>query len=210
MMVMAKVALNRELIARTALTLTDPDGLAGLSMRKLGSRLGVEAMSLYHYVDSKADLLDAMLEILFSEIQLAVDVPEHDWETALRRGLKSFHDVMVSYRGAWELFATRPATGEHALRVLKWSVSRLMVVGLDEKQANLALNTATSFVIGHVATEVGLMSISRSEEGRAELEAAETPTSEFMKVPRDIMPEEMFQTGLDILVAGLRVQYHLP
>jgi AcrR family transcriptional regulator len=167
-------------------------------------------MSLYHYVDSKADLLDAMLEVLFSEIQLPRDVPEHEWETSLRRGMGAFRQVLVSYRGAWELFASRPATGEHALAVLSWSASRFMKVGLDEKQASMALHAAVGFVQGHVASEVGLMSISRSSDGRADLEATGSATAEFMKPTRQISPEEMFQSGLDVVVAGLRVHYDLP
>jgi AcrR family transcriptional regulator len=206
----ARTSLTRELITRKAFELTKNDGLAGLSMRKLGAELGVEAMSLYHHVDSKADLLDALLEHLFAEIQLPVDVAETDWEAGLRRGMEAFRAVLVGHRGALELFATRPATGEQALEVLSWSVGRLVAVGLDERRASKALHFASSFVMGHAASEMGQMAISRSPEGRAGLEADQTPTSEFMRLTRGITPDEMFDSGLDTVVAGLRAQYHLP
>jgi hypothetical protein len=54
------------------------------------------------------------------------------------------------------------------------------------------------------------MTISRDPDGRAELEATDSATAQFMKPTRDIMPEEMFHTGVDVVVAGLRVRYDLP
>ena len=39
-------------------------------MRKLGDAVGVEAMSLYNHIASKEDLLDGMIDLVFSEIEL--------------------------------------------------------------------------------------------------------------------------------------------
>ena len=39
-------------------------------MRKLGEVLGVEAMSLYNHVANKSELLDGMVDLVFSEIDL--------------------------------------------------------------------------------------------------------------------------------------------
>ena len=44
--------LTRERIVVTAIELVDDEGIEALSMRKLGARLGVEAMSLYNPVDN--------------------------------------------------------------------------------------------------------------------------------------------------------------
>ena len=51
-------------------------------MRKLAQALGVEAMSLYHHVANKSDILDGMVDLVFAEIELPVD--EADWTTAMR------------------------------------------------------------------------------------------------------------------------------
>ena len=53
-----------------ALDLADASGIESLSMRKLGEAVGVEAMSLYNHVPSKGDLLDGMIDLVFSEIEL--------------------------------------------------------------------------------------------------------------------------------------------
>ena len=53
-------------------------------MRKLGEVLGVEAMSLYNHVANKGDLLDGMIDLVFSEIDLPLGGA--DWKTAMRGG----------------------------------------------------------------------------------------------------------------------------
>ncbi|MBS0344498.1 MAG: TetR/AcrR family transcriptional regulator C-terminal domain-containing protein [Proteobacteria bacterium] len=54
--------LTRERIVQAALAEVEADGVAALSMRKVGQRLGREAMSLYHHFPSKQHLLDAMID----------------------------------------------------------------------------------------------------------------------------------------------------
>src|SRR5260370_2602186 len=59
----------REDICNAALALVDEEGLEALSMRRLGSRLGIEAMSLYHHVRDKADLLDALHAAVLGKLE---------------------------------------------------------------------------------------------------------------------------------------------
>ena len=63
-------ALTRERVLRAAIGLADRGGIKSLTMRNLGQRLGVEAMSLYNHVRNKEDLLDGMVDVVFSEIDL--------------------------------------------------------------------------------------------------------------------------------------------
>src|SRR4051812_33400620 len=60
--------LSRERILKVALELVDREGLAALSMRRVGEALGVEAMSLYHHVANKGALLDGIYETVLSEL----------------------------------------------------------------------------------------------------------------------------------------------
>lgn len=198
------------MIARTALQLTDESGLAGLSMRKLGGMLGVEAMSLYHYVTNKDDLLDAVLDCLYCEIALPVDIPPDDWETAIRRGLRSFRQVLVDHPAALELFASRPAKTEAALDVLVWSYSRFQTVGLGVAQSCHALHFAVSFVMGHVASELGAMAILSDGTGPDPRSIENPAARDFLLQRQSISSDEMFESGLDAVVAGLRAAYRLP
>lgn len=61
-------ALSRDRIEQAALALIDEDGLEGFSIRKLGERLGCEAMSVYHHLPSKAHILDALVDRLVASI----------------------------------------------------------------------------------------------------------------------------------------------
>jgi len=202
--------LSREVIARAALTLTDEGGLGELSMRKLGTQLGVEAMSLYHYVKNKDDLLDAVLDGLYAEIDLPRDLPQHDWEAAVRGGLRSFHDVLVRHQAALELFSRRPAKSEEALDVLLWAYTRFTAVGLDVVQAQTALHFAVSFVIGHVGFELGTLALVRDGQGIDPEDVHDPMAAEFIRESRNITSDHMFDTGLDAVVEGLRATYNLP
>ncbi len=198
------------MIARTALALTDEQGLAGLSMRKLGGLLGVEAMSLYHYVTNKDDLLDAVLDCLYEEIELPRHIPDSDWETAIRGGLRSFRSVLVSHSAARELFASRPAKSAIAFDVLSWSHMRFQMVGLEVARSCHAFHFAVSFVMGHVATEVGTMALLRAGQG-VDPQTIDDPDLRAVLIGnRTISSDEMFERGLDAVVAGLRALYQLP
>src|SRR3982074_1363850 len=79
----ARVPLSRERVLRAAVALADESGTGSLSMRKLGDALGVEAMSLYNHVANKGDLLDGMVDFVFSEIDLPAGGA--DWKTSMRQ-----------------------------------------------------------------------------------------------------------------------------
>jgi len=201
-----RVSLSRGVIAKTALALADEHGLAGLSMRKLGNELGVEAMSLYHYVEHKSDLLDAMVDVLFREVKLPYEVPPSDWELAIREGLRAFYQVLVDHASAHELFALRPARSDDALRVLLWAHERFAAVGLDGAQAHQALHTAVSFVMGHRSFDLGVAAhqgINSSAQQPPEAVAYLESVSQFSR-------REMFEAGLDVVIAGIRSQFSLP
>ena len=77
-----RTPLNRDRVLHAALALADAGGIDSLSMRKLGEAVGVEAMSLYNHVPSKADLLDGLIDLVFSEIELPSGAA--GWRTAMR------------------------------------------------------------------------------------------------------------------------------
>jgi AcrR family transcriptional regulator len=65
----AAVPLSPERILRAALDAVAAEGLAAFSTRKLGLRLGCEAMSIYHHYPSKQHLLDAMVDHAIASIE---------------------------------------------------------------------------------------------------------------------------------------------
>src|ERR1044072_2133019 len=87
-----RTPLSRERVLETAIALADEHGIEAFSMRKLADRLGVAAMSLYHHVPKKDQWLDAMIDIVFSEIELPST--DDEWQTAMRKRAVSTLEVL--------------------------------------------------------------------------------------------------------------------
>ena len=80
-----RLPISRERIVREALELVDEHGIEGLTMRKLGQRLGFEAMSLYNHVANKHDLVDGILDLVLGETE--PPSPEGDWQAAMKKAI---------------------------------------------------------------------------------------------------------------------------
>src|SRR4029078_12224064 len=87
----ARVPLSRERILRAALELADANGIESLSMRKVGQKLGFEAVSLYTHVANKDGVLDGILDLVLAEP--APPSSSEDWDTAIRESAVSLHDA---------------------------------------------------------------------------------------------------------------------
>jgi AcrR family transcriptional regulator len=194
-------------IAEAALRITDESGLSGLSMRKLGGELGVEAMSLYHYVASKDDLLDALLELLFTRIELPYDIEADRWEEAIRTGLRSFNDVLMAHQAAVELFTTRPVISPAGLKVLNWAYDRFELMGLTPAESTAAFRFAVSFVIGHAASERGVSAVVEGADGLQVVGVDDPAAAEMLLAHAAQSVDELFEAGLDLVVAGLKASY---
>ena len=77
-----RIPLNRDRVLRAAIVLADAQGLESLTMRKLAQTLGVEAMTLYHYVANKREMLGGIVDLVVEEIELPS--PDSDWKAAIR------------------------------------------------------------------------------------------------------------------------------
>jgi AcrR family transcriptional regulator len=101
-------------VLRQALILADNEGIDALSMRRLGRALDAGAMSLYHHVGNKEELLDGMVDLVFAEIHL----PESggDWQAAMRARAVSAREVLVRHPWAITLMESRTTPGPANLR----------------------------------------------------------------------------------------------
>jgi AcrR family transcriptional regulator len=101
-----RLPLSCARIVDAAVRYVDHDCLDGLSMRRLGAELGVEAMSLYRYFPSKAALLDAVVCRLLADVALPADPAAADWEEAVRAYASSFRAVCVAHPRLLPLLVT--------------------------------------------------------------------------------------------------------
>src|SRR3954451_9572626 len=95
-----RVPLTRHRVLEAAIRLADEGGIESLTMRRLARELGVEAMSLYNHVANKGDLVDAIVDLVFGEIELP-STPE--WDVAIREYAVSAHEVLLRHPWACSL-----------------------------------------------------------------------------------------------------------
>jgi AcrR family transcriptional regulator len=158
-----RVPLSRERVVGAALAFIEENGLPSLTMRKLGQQLGVEAMSLYRYVPSREDLLDAVVEHILADMQRDPDVieaPQNGWQDFLQRLAHGVRRVALAHPKAFPLVASRPLEApwlRPPLRSLDWVekfLEGLRSEGFGDDDAVGAYRAFTSFLLGHLLLEV--------------------------------------------------------
>jgi AcrR family transcriptional regulator len=148
--------LSRERVLRAAMDLADRDGIAALSMRNLARELGVEAMSLYHYVERKEDLLAGIGDMVMREI----DLPSGritDWKSAVRKMAVSHHDALKRHPWVHALGPTPIRLGPGQLSYMEWLLRRLREAGFSPRMTHHAYHILDSHVVGSALWEAGIV-----------------------------------------------------
>ena len=104
-------ALTHERIIDAAVRVADRGGVVGVSMRNVGKELGVEAMSLYHHIDGKDALLDALTDWVFSRIELPD--PQQPWRSAMTDRAASARRTLSQHPWALGLIESRRSPDQH-------------------------------------------------------------------------------------------------
>ncbi|HET7477482.1 MAG TPA: TetR/AcrR family transcriptional regulator C-terminal domain-containing protein [Dermatophilaceae bacterium] len=159
----ARGSLSRDRIVEAAIAYIGEHGLAQLSMRKLGTELGVEAMSLYRYLPGREVLLDAVVERLVNELNDDPDVvsePDAGWQDFLQRLAHGVRRIALRHPKVFPLVASRPPEApwlRPPLRSLAWVelfLTRLQDDGFSDDAVVAAYRGFTSFLLGHLLLEV--------------------------------------------------------
>ncbi len=199
--------LSRPRIAAAALEFIDTNGEAALSMRKLGAELGVEAMSLYNHVASKDDLLDAVGELLYTEILSAfTPLPEWTWQQDLRELAVVYRAAAHTHRNAFSIMADRPLPSTVKYVFLEKCYRIFTKAGFDTKQAALAFDTGASWVVGSIHQEFGVNEGLPEVVPRDQLPAELVHVADFSEACAAWTPEQRFDFGLNTVIAGLEAQ----
>jgi AcrR family transcriptional regulator len=204
--------LNRDRVLRAAVALADQDGMPALSMRKLGEAVGVEAMSLYNHVASKSDLLDGMIDIVFSEI----DLPPAGvgWRAAMRQRAISARQVLRRHRWAIGLMESRTSPGPATLHHHNAVLGCLRQAGFSIELTAHAYSLLDSYIYGFALQEAGLPFGTGEEAAQVAQEIAEQfasgeyPYLTEMATAHVVQPgyayADEFETGLDLILDALQ------
>lgn len=198
-------------VLQAALELADQDGIEGLTMRKLGEALGVEAMSLYNHVANKDELLDGLVDIVFSEIEL--ECADGDWKETMRRRAVSFREILARHPWAIGLMESRSHPGSANLGHHDAVLRCLREAGFSVEMAGHAYSLLDSYIYGFALSQASLP----FDTGEQASQVAQTIMAEFAsgKYPHltEIATEHVmkpgysyaaeFEFGLQLILDGL-------
>jgi AcrR family transcriptional regulator len=205
----SRTPLSRDRILAAAIALADQAGIESLSMRKLAQELGVEAMSLYYYVANKGELLDGMLDQVFSEMELPSS--EGDWRAAMRASAISAHQVLLKHEWACRLLMSPTGTSPARLRWMNGILGRLRAAGFSPEMTHHAYHALDSHIVGYTLWVLPYMAIARerpdfAREMLSEAALEDLPHfAEHVEVHLSGRAGETseFDFGLDLVLDGL-------
>jgi len=200
-----------------ALGLADTSGIDSLTMRNLGRQLGVEAMSVYNHVANKEDILDGIVDLVFSEIELPTEGAE--WKPAMRNRAISAHEALLRHPWATSLMQSRTNPGPATLRHHDTVLRTLRKAGFTVVMAAHAFSVIDGYVYGFALQQINIPlqtpeQVAEVGEGILRQLAgtyphlAEMITEHAMKAGYDYAEE--FQFGLDLILDGLEEAIKAP
>lgn len=143
---------HRTDVVERALGVLDQYGLADLSMRRIGSELGVQPSALYHHFANKQALLAAVAdEILARGVRPAGT--DANWDLQVLSTCRTLRDAMLAYRDGAELISTVHAFGLGVTEPFDDLAATISGGGFDDAFARSAATTILHFVFGHVSYE---------------------------------------------------------
>lgn len=205
----APTQLSRDRIVRTAVAVADRGGFYCLSMREVAQQLGSAPMSLYRHVSNKEDLLDGMVDVVFSEMY--APVVGGDWKSELRRRGVSAREALRRHPWAVGQMEGRLHPGGASARHHNATMGCLREAGFSFREAVHAYNVLDSYTYGFALQEKTIPF--ETPEQSAEMakttvgdQGSEYPylaevVREFAKKGFDYTEE--FEYGLDLILDAL-------
>jgi TetR/AcrR family tetracycline transcriptional repressor len=197
--------LSRRRILEAAVRFVDREGLEALSMRKLGSELGVEAMSLYNHVPNKGALLDGMVEVLLGELDIPPE--EEGWESRVREAYRAFRRLAHEHPNVFPLFVVRPPDTMDGIWLVEEFLKTLRGAGFAPETSLHAFRTLSSYASGYAMAEIRgfAMEPAGSRVGAATLSPEDFPNIHELDASlRHVDHDAEFEFGLDLILSGLK------
>ncbi|MGX5697355.1 TetR/AcrR family transcriptional regulator [Agromyces soli] len=171
-----RTPLSRERIVAAAMRVADDGGLAAVSMRNVAKALGAEAMSLYHHVSGKEELLDLLADAAFEEVPLVeIGAP---WRAAMTSRADAMRAVLKAHPWALGLLESRSNPGPAVIRHHDRVLGLLRHDGFELALAAHAYSVLDAYIYGFVLTELSLP-FTPEVGADAFAEGLELPADEF-------------------------------
>ena len=201
--------LSRERVLRGAVAVADAGGIGALTMRSLARELGVKPMSLYYYVAGKAEILDGIVDLVFSEIDLPS--PGGDWQSQMRRRADSARRTLRRHPWAIGLMESRANPGPATLRHHESTLATLRRAGFSVAMTAHAYALLDSYIYGFALQEAALpfnpQTVTEATEAITEQFAGEYPHLVEMATGHILRPGydfgDEFEIGLTVILDAL-------
>jgi TetR/AcrR family transcriptional regulator, tetracycline repressor protein len=199
--------LRRDTVIDTALELLDEVGLDALTTRAVTSRLGVQPGALYWHVRNKRELLTAVAERIMDEVYDTPSTAE-DWAVGVVDFAHAMRAALLRHRDGARLIATHTPLGPAALRTAEAGLAALRAAGIPLALAARFGDTIASYVTGFVLQE---QAAEPAGSGFEAPDPAEFPhLMEWAATESPPDRDAAFDTGVSLIVAGLRVAMATP
>jgi len=205
--------LTRDAVIEAAISVIDDAGVEAVSMRTVARRLGVDAKSLYNYVDGKDNLLDAVAEHILTGV--ALPEPTGSLDTDLRAIGRTFRAGTLAHPRAGALVLTRQLSSTAGLRPVATVLSVLRAAGCGPEEAVHLLRTLLAAVVGTLLREVaagptfGVVGPEATAKRQRDLEASGLPV--LVEVAPHLARfghDEEFEYALDLIVNAVTRKVH--
>jgi AcrR family transcriptional regulator len=201
--------LSRQRVLRAAIEIADSEGIDALTMRRLAQQLSVEAMSLYHHVANKNEILTEIVDLVITEFEL----PRRDvgWKSALRRTATSAHATLIRHPWAANLMLSGEARGAR-LRYMDGILGCLRGGGFSAEMTHHAYHAIDSHILGFTLWQVGIAATAREVPDLARTFLATLPVAEYPYLAEHVEQHisesaasgaTEFEFGLDLILDGL-------
>ncbi|MGH2883522.1 MAG: TetR/AcrR family transcriptional regulator [Solirubrobacteraceae bacterium] len=202
--------LNRDLILDQAVALIEAEGPDALSMRRLGSSLGVEGMAIYHHFAGRGELLSAIGDRLLEPLH---DVEfGDDWREACRRFATALRDVAVARPATFQLLGLQPFDTPSSLGPVERQLGVLVADGFTPAAALAVYRATVSYARGYALAEATGFTVDAAKpDGRRRLAAL--PRGDFPILAgraRELVALDAnggYELGLEALLAGFGDQH---
>jgi AcrR family transcriptional regulator len=205
-----RAPLSRERVLRGALAVADASGIGALTIRSIARELGVKPMSLYHYVAGKDDILDGIVDLVFSEIELPS--AGGDWQAEMRRRAISARRALRRHPWAIGLLQSRANPGAATLRHHDATIATLRKAGFSVAMTAHAYALLDSYVYGFALQEASLPFKPETVAGVAgpgsqQISADKYPHFAEMATEHILQPGydfgDEFEIGLSVILGAL-------
>ncbi|MGW1740532.1 TetR/AcrR family transcriptional regulator [Nocardia sp. NPDC001965] len=208
--------LSRERIVTAAIHLADADGLAAVSLRKVAAALDVGPMRLYGYIATKEELLDLMVDAVYSEIRPTGD----DWRAVLHSLAETTRYAAHQHEWLADLIGGRPQLGPHALA--RGEAVMAAMAEIDVDLITPVVDAVNAYVVGAVRREITELRAERAtgldkrrwQETYGPYLVRAFATGRYPALARVVHDgahldaDRTFRVGLDFLLDGIGA--HLP